>query len=364
MKRILFIKLFLIINLYYVFCQSPFPLQVVYPIYFEDVKFTHKQSYNTPPSTHLCGIALYLLDTTETKEKLIASNLNDPLIWVDKIGISNQIKFIMHDGASISCIEFTYVNGVCSAKYLKNDQILATGSIIKELDKYCIRIIGPEAARNEINNITKILNNYLLRLHSMDQTEVLISPYFNNESLNIIFGRDLSYDTNFDLFWFDQNLHDRIKKLAINTYLNLSNEKDKYISEAVGDKIITEHYAEEIQEENQIKGKISIFFKMEKGKKFFFLKSGEEYLFELNYLYEKGITGQGKLRLCKFLIKNIINNDFMEMNIYDYSENGVPLLYVDLINAVVMEDNGAWKVDQFITTFQDIYSKVSLPNEF
>ena len=64
-----------------------------------------------------------------------------------------------------------------------------------------------------------------------------------------------------------------------------------------------------------------------------------------------------------FTIKNLENDDFIEMDIFDFAYNGFPLLYVDLISGVVMEDNGAWDAIQFITAIQDIFRIVKLPSE-
>ena len=345
--------------------QSPIPIQVSYPVYFENSAYSNPSSEENEPLTQLCGIALLFLDTSDTQEKITISNLRDPIIWFDKVGISNQVKFIVSDSNSIITMTLLYANNACTVNILKNEQSIATGSITEDFGEYVIRLVGTEIVENDIINLMTLINNYLLRLHKMKQKVIPISPYFHADSLNIIIGKDYSFNTNYDLHWFDETLRNRIKNLAIKAYMTISrDESQKPVKETEETNAWVEHQAGKIPgKTNMTKGKVTTVFKMKGKRDYMFLRSNQEYLMEIGYQYEKWKTSSGRLMVDKFSIKNLENNDFIEMDVFDFTWNGVPLLYIDLINGVVMEDGGAWKAEQFVTAIQDIFRLVKLPGE-
>ena len=83
---------------------------------------------------------------------------------------------------------------------------------------------------------------------------------------------------------------------------------------------------------------------------------------EIGYQYTQH-KKTGHLSINSFKISNLRNNDFIEMDVQDLVYRGVPMLYVDLIQGVVMEDEGAWKAAQIIQVIQDIFKLVKLPGE-
>lgn len=356
---------FFFLSTNWIFAQNPVPVQVSVPVYFEDVEFTHLQSPDKPPVTHLCGIAFYFLDTSVVKDKIIVSNLFDPIIWVDKVGISTKVKFIVSDSASIRSLDLLYANGACSVEIVENEQIVATGSVTQDFGRYALRLVGPEILTEKIVELIGQINKYLLYLHSMEQMEIPVSPLFDPDSLNVIIGPDRSFDTNYDLYWFDETLRNRIKNLAIKAYMAIDrDESQNPLKESVQTNAWVEHIAEKVPGySNMTRGKVSTLFKMKGKKNYLFLQSNQEYLMEIGYKYEKWKTSSGRLMIERFLVKNIGNDDFIEMKIFDYTWNGVPLLYVDLIQGVVMEDNGAWKANEIISAIQDIFRLVKLPHE-
>ena len=345
--------------------QSPIPIQVSYPVYFDNSAYAQSTSEKEEPLIQLCGIALLFLDTSDTQDRITISNLRNPIIWFDKVGISNQVKFIVSDSNSIISMNLLYANNACTVNIFKNEQSIATGSITEDFGKYVIRLVGSEVVENDIVNFMELMNKYLLRLHKMKQKVIPVSPYFDSDSLNIIIGKDYSFNTNYDLHWFDETLRNRVKNLAIKSYMKItSDESQKSIKETEETNAWVEHRAEKIPgKSNMTKGKVTTSFKMKGKRDYLFLRSNQEYLMEIGYEYEKWKTSSGRLMIDKFSIRNVENDDFIEMDIFDFTWNGVPMLYIDLINGVVMEDGGAWKADQFITAIQDIFRLVKLPGE-
>ncbi|MEO1262007.1 MAG: hypothetical protein AAFZ15_24600 [Bacteroidota bacterium] len=345
--------------------QSPIALQVSYPVYFNNSAYSNSSSEDELPVAHLCGIALLFLDTAETQEKITITSLRDPIIWFEKVGISTRVKFIVSDSNSIISINLLYANNACTVNILKNEQSIATGSITQDFGEYVIRLVGNEVVEEDIKSLIQLINDYLLHLHQKEQRIIPVSPFFDSDSLNLIIGKDYSFDTDYDLHWFDETLRNRIKNLAIKSFMAISrDESQNPIKETEETNAWVEHQVEKIPGvSNMTRGRVTTVFKMKGKRDYMFLRANQEYLMEIGYQYEKWKTSSGRLMINKFSIKNRENDDFIEMDIFDYTWNGVPMLYVDLINGVVMEDAGAWKADQFIIAIQDIFRLVKLPGE-
>lgn len=346
--------------------QNPFPLQVSVPVYFENVAYSYLKSDNaTSPIGSLCGISLMFLDTSKVQEEIIVSGLDDPIIWFDKVGISTTVRFIVSDSSSQTSMDFLFANNACRVNIVKNGQNIANGSITPEFGSYSLRLVGDNSVNKDIVKFLDKLNDYLLGLHTKVQNAIPISPLFARDSLNLIFGYDYSYNTNFDLFWFDETLRDRIKSLALKAFLVMeNNERGGPISESLQTNAIVHHEAMRMGgKTNRISGKVSTIFKINGDRNYLFLKAQKEYYMEISYTYERWKSNSDRLMIDKFYIKNLENDDFIEMNIFDFTWSGAPILYVDLINGVVMEEQGAWKADQFITAIQDVFRLVKLPKE-
>lgn len=363
MKTSLLLPLFFLANV--AMSQTPIPIQVSLPVYLEDVEFTHLHSPDKPPIGHLCGVALYFFDTTQVREKIVVSNLHDPVIWFDKVGISTKVRFVMADSASVSSIDLLYANRVCTVNILDNDQIIASGSISEEYGRHLMRLLGEESYTERVQSILHTLNNYLLRLHSMEQIDIPISAFFDSNNSNVILGKDPSFDTNYDLHWFDKQLRQRLKNIAQMAYQQIEeDESQQPYKQSIETIAWCEHLAKKIPGvHNKTSGKVSTLFKMKGEKEYLFLKPEQEYLIQVDYTYEHWQPRQDRLLIDRFSIKNIENNDFIEMEIFDFTWLGVPIIYVDLINGVVMEDAGAWRADQFLTAIQDVFKLVRMPGE-
>ncbi|HFA49048.1 MAG TPA: hypothetical protein ENJ95_08530 [Bacteroidetes bacterium] len=355
----------ILLSSFHLFGQNPIPLQVSVPIYFEDVEFPHLQSEDLRPVSHLTGIALLFLDTTISTEQIHVAGMDEPIIWADKVGITSKVSFMISDSISLMSLDLLYANGACTANIVKNEKTIATGGVTKDNSAYAIRLVGKEIMTDDIKYLIKKLNNFLMRLHAKKQKTIPVSPLFNRDSLNVILGPDLSFDTNYDLYWFDEILRNRLKNIAIRSYMKLKEDKGPaMIKDTIKSYALVFHTAAPSPtDDNYIEGRLSTIFKIKGGKDYLFLHADTDYLMEMHYKYTKWPTGSGRLMIDKFSIKNTENDDFVEMQVFDYTWNGIPLLYVDLISGVVMEDKGAWKADQFITAIQDIFRLVKFPYE-
>ncbi len=345
--------------------QNPIPLQVSIPVYFEDVPYTHLQSRGLEPISDLCGIALLYIDTSITEKKILVAGNDDPVIWTDRVGITTKLSLISTDSNSnVSTLDFLYSNNICAISISRNDSIISIGNLTKKNDNYVIKIIGSNYWTEYIKNQFTTLNDHLMRLHTKQLKAIPISGYFNPDSLNVVLGYDYSFDTNYDLSWFDENLRNRIKleaDLAHDVLQNNLSSND--FSDTIRSNSIVVHTAQMSEEGNGINGKIATIFKMQGEDNYLFLKKKKEYLMEINYSYKKVSETSSKLLIELLSIKNMENGDFIVMEVIDMTDNGLPILYVDLISGVVMEDNGAWKADQFITAIQDVFRLVKLPGE-
>jgi len=348
------------------FSQNPVPIQVSYPVYFDDVKFPRLQSPDLPPMNHLCGVAMLYLDTSMVNKELVFSGMDEPIILLDHVGISTKLSFIITDSlANKTSLEFLYSNNTCAASIMRNDSIISIGNMTKDQHRYSLRMIGNNYWHDEISAFISTLNYHLLRLHTKKLKQIPINGMYNSDSLNVILGYDYSFDTDNDLSWFDESLRNRIKDEAAFAYNSLLDDnKDSLYVNTIKTNSLVFHTASLDKDNNHLThGKVSTIFKMNGEKNYLFLQAKKEYLMEIGYTYQKEAGKNGRLMLDKFTIKNMENNDFIDMTVFDLTDNGVPILYVDLISGVVMEDTGAWKAVQFITAIQDIFRLVRLPGE-
>lgn len=356
----------LLLTTTFITSQNPFPLQVSLPVYLEHEAYSYLRSdVSASPISLLCGISLMFLDTSKVQEEVIVSGLEDPIIWFDKVGISTIVRFIVSDSSSQTSMDLLFANNACRVNIVKNGQNIANGSITPEFGGYSLRLVGDDSVSGDIVKFLEKLNDYLLGLHTKVQKTIPISPLFARDSLNLIFGHDYSYNTNFDLYWFDETLRNRIKNLALKSFLVMGNDgRGSPVSESLQTNAIVHHEAMKMRgTSNRLGGKVSTIFKMNGEKNYLFLKAKQEYYMEISYKYERWATASDRLMIDKFYIKNLENDDFIEMRVFDFTWSGAPILYVDLINGVVMEEQGAWKADQFITAIQDVFRLVKLPKE-
>ena len=347
------------------FCQNPIPAQVSYQVYLEDVPYVHLHSAEKPPIGSLCGIALLFIDTSRTSEEIITTDLDEPIIWLDHVGITTKARFMVNDNNQTISLDLLYSNQACAVNIIKNEKRIATGSVTNDFGLYKIRLIGNEEHASDILILLKKLNNYLLKLHTKKRKSIQVSPFYDSESLNVILGKDYSYDTNFELLRFDRSLRNRISKIAKNSISAMDYDGNNLpIKETIETNARVEHFLDKMPDnENMLQGKISTIFKLTGETNYFFLKNNKEYIIEIGYKYENWNSVNSKLIFNNFSIKNAENGDFVSMEVYDLTQNGVPVIYVDFINGVVMEDKGVWKADQVIYVIQDIFNIVKLPNE-
>lgn len=357
-------KCFLFFLLFYggvrMTAQSPVKLQITYPIYLEDVAFPHQHNPAKPPIGELCGVALLFLDTAKVQDEIIVTNLEDPVIWIDKAGISTVARFVVPDSSGAFSLELRFANGICAVNFLSGDTPIANGILTQERGIYKIRMVGSQSAHHRILGLLETLNTHLLKLHTKAQKTIPIGHRYNSETVNVILGPDQSYDTNFDLLWFDGSLLERVKELADNAHFSaLKTPGAPALEESTVNQALVRHQVVLVPGQSHVtKGKVSTLFKVQPGTGHLFLRPNQEYLIEVGYRFEKWPFGEGRFMVDQFTVKNMGNGDFVSMDVLDFNWNGLPILYVDLIKGVVMEDEGAWKADQVLAVVQEVFRLV------
>lgn len=345
-------------------CQNPIPVQVSLPVYLDDPSNSNAYLEGSPLIS-LCGIAMYFLDTTQQHEKVIYTGLDDPLIWFDQVGISNKVRFVIADSMNVMSMDLIYANEVCKVNLIKEDAVIVNGSITKDFGHYTMRLSGDDSHIPDILKLFGKINSHMLKLHAKEKKEILVSRNLDQDSLNLILGYDYSFDTNFDVSIFDESLRNRIKQLAQSSFESINNDEyGEPIVQTVKSAALVDHVASKVQGNDRlIKGNLSVVFEIKNDKRYMFLHPNNRYLIEIEYKYKKWGNEHDRLMIEQFGIKNVENDDFIKMDIFDLTGSGIPVLYVDLINGVVMEDGGAWDANQFVMAIQEIFRMVKLPEE-
>jgi hypothetical protein len=249
---------------------------------------------------------------------------------------------------------------------MNNDSIRASGNLVLDPEGYRMYLEGPAKVQAGLETAIGQLNDFFMRLHAKTMTRVQVKSWFHSDSLNVILGKDSQFDTADDLFWLDQNLRNRLRQLSVNAYsrLYLFENKAQSITDTMTSYGLTVHTAQpDPANPYGIKGCLSFKIKADSRVKYLFLKPKKEYLFSLCYSFIRQGAGEGELILEKISCKNLETADFVEMELTDLVSNGIPLIYVDLIKGVVMEDGKRWDIANVVHAFNDVLNLSYLPNE-
>ena len=368
-KPILFFTL--ILTSVFSFAQSPFEPQLAIPVFFNDLAKTVANNEKQTSSVALSGIALLFLDTVSTADEIIVTGRAQPVIWHDYVGKSTKVTFVIPDSQMIGRLELIYFDSKCAATVWRHDRLTnevvhAKGNLETGADGYSLHFSVDDKTRHGLSDVFERLNVFLMKLYSHQIRRVAVKPWFNQDSLNVIVGADSQFNTDYELFWFDQSLRNRLNLLAINAFSKLilfKNNADQLQDTIVGNHLVVHTAVPFKSGIHGIQGTISIILKPDNSARYLFLKPGISYRLFVDYSFFRGNSGPGELSINRFGLRNMENGDFVEMEMYDLVNSGFPVLYVDLIRGVVMEDSGPWDVSNVIHAIEDVFGASKLPYE-
>jgi hypothetical protein len=353
------------------FTQSPFEPQLAIPVFFNDLaqKVTNFEKQHSGVS--LSGIALMFLDTASTADEIIVTGRDEPVIWQDYVGKSTKVTFVIPDSMMIGRLELLYFDAKCAATVWRHDRLTnevvhAKGNLLNGPDGLALHFSIDDKTKNGLSGVFDRLNLFLMKLHSRQMRRVAVKPWFNQDSLNLIVGSDSQFNTDNELFWFDQSMRSRLYSLASNAFskLILFKNNEEQLRDSITGAYQVVHTARPFKSGVEgIQGKVSITLQADDKARYLFFKPDQKYRLFVDYTFYRGNNGPGELSINRFGLRNLGNGDFVEMELYDLINSGFPVIYVDLIRGVVMEDGGPWDVSNVIHAIEDVFGASKMPFE-
>jgi hypothetical protein len=348
--------------------QSPFGPQLAVPVYFNDANKPNQKEAPAEANAFLSGIALLFLDTANTADELLVTDNSDLVVWHELVGKSTKATFVVPDSQFVGRLELMYFGTKCQVELWWQDRSSADKAyakgelVLNEKGEYALHFFADENKSQKLGSIFKSLNTFLMQLHARNHRKVAMKSWFSKDSVNVIVGADSQFDTDFDLFWLDKSLRKHLQKMAANAYSKLF----KYDKEMVQqqDSVVNTnkriyHHAVR-QGTDGMQGIITIEMKPDKRTRYVFLKPFHRYEIRVEYEFEFIKNRPGQLTIRKFGLRNINNGDFVEMDIFDFMNNGLPVMYVDLIRGVVTAPD-AWDMTNVVHIVEDVLKASKLP---
>ncbi|MBK9017801.1 MAG: hypothetical protein IPM82_29225 [Saprospiraceae bacterium] len=320
------------------------------------------------PSTYLSGIALMFLDTADTADELLVTGGSDLVIWHDNIGKSTKVTFIVPDRQFIGKLELMFFDSKCTAKIWWQDRSSgviehANGDLLVDEKDCSLYFSVTGKAEKLFSDIFYPLNVQLMQLHTRQIRKVAVKSWYNKDSINVIVGADSQFDTDFELFWLDQSLRNRLRTVASNSYSKLflfSNAVPSLQDSVVGNSKLVHHQVE--RQKNGVRGTITITMKPDGSARYIFLKPFHNYRMFIDYSFSLAQNKQGELSINRLGLRDMDTGDFVDMNLYDFVDNGLPVMYVDLIQGVVTSAD-PWDIANVIHAIEDVVAATMLPQE-
>jgi|GEM_PF-2869493 len=368
MRSILLVCLFIVFA-FPVVAQSPFQPQLAIPVYLDDIARTVSHVEKRSPDTYLSGIALLFVDTVSTEDAFFVSDKSDFVIWHDNIGQSTKITFIIPDSQFIGRLELLYFQAKCQADLWIQDRRSgmldhAFGELESNERGYSLRFTSNGQMSPHFSKIFSPLNTQLMELHSRRLRNVAIKSWYNKDSINVIVGADSQFNTDFDLFWLDQSLRQRMRTVASNSFSKLclfSNPATSMLDSMMNGQRKIVH---EVNKEGKgVRGRITITLKPDRSARYVFLKPTHEYQMFVDYSFEQQYSNRGEMHINELGLRDLKTGDFVEMKLLDFVDNGVPILYVDLINGVVTAAEDKWDITNVIHAVEDVIGASVMPEE-
>ncbi|MCU0346794.1 MAG: hypothetical protein MUC59_07610 [Saprospiraceae bacterium] len=358
----------LILIQFFAAAQSPFKPQLAVPVHLNGLAQASTSSPRQPTKTYLSGIALMFLDTANTADELLVTGSSDLIIWHDCIGRSTKVTFIVPDTQFIGKLELMYFGSKCTADLLLQDRnTSATFHSAGELllnaqDSY--QLVFDQKSEKLPYDIFHPLNVQLMQLHARDQRKVTLKSWFNKDSINVIVGADSQFDTDFDLFWLDQSLRNRLHALASNNYSKL------YLFDQQNSTVLDSSLSKNKTVLNRaertpygLKGSLTITMTPDGSARYVFLKPFRSYTMFIDYAFHFVKGGTGQVSIQRFGLRDLNTGDFVEMDLYDLVNNGMPVMYVDLLKGVITSLDGTWDITNVIHAIEDVVAASALPGE-
>lgn len=354
---------------FYIAAQTPFQPQLAIPVFFNSVAQPVANAEKHRPDTYLSGIALMFLDTADTNDELLLTGSSDLVIWHDNIGKSTKITYIVPDSQFIGRLELLYFDAKCVADLWWQDRVTgqvqhATGDLLSEPSGYALYLTTDGKTDKALANLFFPLNVELMELHTRQMRRVPVKSWYNRDSINVIVGADSQFNTNYELFWLDQSLRSRLRTVASNSYSKMflfSNPVSSLADSVMNGQRQVIHRVS--RTENGVNGRISIVMKPDGSARYVFLKPTHRYRLYIDYSFSHQQAGPGALCIKQVGLRDLETGDFVDMNILDFLDNGLPVLYVDLINGVVTAAEDKWDIANVIHAVEDVISVSVMPEE-
>ena len=348
------------------FAQAQFEAntQVSIPVFFSETP-PFEQSSSLEPIGELSGIALMLFENQDEEDNILLTRQDDPILWMERVGISSKATITFPNNNSLTEIELLLSNNRLTVSLYSNKRVFARGVIAEEQGRFLMRLTGSTEHHRLVQVLLDKVNNYLMRLHFSKKKKVFIRPGFNEDTLNVICGLDTQFDTNFDVIWLNDRLYNRLEREA-SSVLGLLNSQDTLLGkyhQRVKNSAIVEHTARVSETDSSLMyGSLVVLFEVVGERGYYFLKGGQRYQIAVDYLL-RSKENETNFSFEKLMLRSVQSGDFIEMSLMDLTPNHIPIIYVDLINSVIMEDYGTWNIVQVFTVLEDIFSIIELPNE-
>lgn len=349
--------------------QSPFNPQLAVPVHFSKKGDAPSQVVRHGTKTYLSGIALLFLDTASIADELLVTGGSDLVVWHEYVGQSTKVAFYVPDSSFIGRLELTYYNAKCKVDISWIDrnnaaEYQAVGELqVADNGEYFLNLNAEPSAIPNLNRIFHPLNTYLMQLYNRNLRRVAMKSWFDKDSINMIVGADSQFDTDFDLLWLDQTLRQRIHLIATNAFskLVLFNRATTSLQDSlVSNNRVLLHKVE--RKGRGIQGTLSIKFKPDQSTRYVFLKPFHQYQAEIDYTFVYNKQGLNELSIGRFGLRNLQTGDFVDMDIFDFVNYSLPVMYVDLIRGVVTGDD-AWDITNVIHAIEDVVASSVLPSE-
>ena len=94
-----------------------------------------------------------------------------------------------------------------------------------------------------------------------------------------------------------------------------------------------------------------------------FFTPNHTYRLYVEYTFQHGKNIRNELTINRFGLRNMNNGDFVDMDLFDFVNNGLPIIYVDLINGVVTASNEPWDISKVVHFIEDVFRVSALPYE-
>ncbi len=356
------------------FAQSPFKPQLALPVFFTPLAKKASNTEKQVPDAYLSGIALMFLDTADTNDELLMSGNSDLVIWHDNVGKSTLLTLLVTDSRATGKLELMFFNSKCAAKLWQQNR--STGESIQthgelELGKngYSLHFSTDKFADGKaLADIIDALNIELMELHTRNLRKVQVKSWYNGDSINVIVGKDSQFDTDNELFWLDQSLRDRLITVASNDFSKLflfDNETESLQDSIKSFNSLLQHEAKPFfQNGGQgIRGTIAITLKPGIIANYMFFNPNHTYRLYVDYTFCHGGNIRNEFVINRFGLRNMDNGDFVDMDLLDFVSNGLPIMYVDLINGVVTASYKSWDISKAIHFIEDAFKATALPYE-